>query len=197
MTSGCASIISSSKQTVTIASDPDDAIIQIDGIQMGKTPATFPLERSSKNKTLTVSKNGYESQNVPLKSSVNPVYFGNIVSGGLLGSTTDLISGAAHEYRPGYFFVLLKPSDGSVPSSSGQIKMYVVQNYSNIIKELNTKISGAGSKIKTGPALEGLFKILKTPENEKETIKSQLKIFADNSKTALDLAIKVTTLENK
>ena len=197
LAAGCASIISSSKQTITVASDPADAFIQIDGIQLGKTPSTFPVQRSGETKTLTVSKDGFESETVPLTASVNPVFFGNIISGGLYGSTTDLISGAAHEYRPGYFFVLLKPSDGSSPSKAGQIKMYVVQNYGNLAKELNTKSSGATSKIKTGPALEGLFSVLNTPEGERETIKNQLKIFLDESKTALEFGIKVTTLENK
>jgi len=193
---GCASIISSGKQTVTIASDPEDAVIHIDGIQVGKTPSTFPIERSRIQKTLSVSKDGYESQTVPLQSSINPVFFGNIVSGGLYGSTTDAISGAAYEYRPGYFFVLLKPANGEAPSNTGQIKMYTIQNYANLLKELRLK-PNPRVKNKIGPTTEGLLNVLKIPEGERDSVVKQLKIFSENNKTALEFSIKVATLENK
>jgi len=165
VTCGCASIVSTSNQNITISSDPDGATIKIDGMPMGKTPATVPVKRSSANKTIVMEKDGYESQQITAASGTNPWFFGNIISGGLYGSTTDAISGAAYEYSPGQFYAVLKAKDGTAPAKSSQIKMYVFKNFANIKSELNSKpktyCNGLYDTTQTSISKEAFFEEIK------------------------------------
>ena len=43
----------------------------------------------------------------------NPWFWGNILFGGVFGSTTDGLSGSVHEYSPSQFFITLVPMTGS------------------------------------------------------------------------------------
>lgn len=90
--SGCATIISGKMQTIDVTSTTTKSF-SIDG-QSYSTPAKVNLKRSKDDKVLAV--NG--CKDIPLKAKINPVFFGNIIAGGLLGSTTDLAGGAGWKY---------------------------------------------------------------------------------------------------
>lgn len=178
---GCASIVSTSNQNITISSDPDGATIKIDGMPVGKTPTTVPVKRSSANKMISLEKDGYETQQIIAAAGTNPWFFGNIVSGGLYGSTTDAISGAAYEYSPGQFYAVLKAKDGTAPTKSSQIKMYVFKNFASIKSELN-------SKPKT--YCNGLYETAQVGMS-KETFFEAIKKISIETKEATDFANKV------
>lgn len=84
-------------QMVPIASNPSEAMISIkdeSGVEVfkGTTPTTVTLAKSTgkywgkKSYTVSISKNGYETQTVPVIASANGYYmFGNILFGGLIG----------------------------------------------------------------------------------------------------------------
>jgi uncharacterized protein YceK len=91
--SGCATIISGKTQVVDVTSKTTKTF-SIDG-QEYQTPAKVHLHRSKDDKVISV--NGC-NEDIPLKSSMNPVVIGNILAGGLLGSTTDLAGGAGWKY---------------------------------------------------------------------------------------------------
>lgn len=155
--SGCASIVGGgSTQEVNFQSQPDGALVSLNGNVIGKTPMTTNLKRQS-NQTLTFSKDGYQTQTMQLTTSINPWFWGNILIGGLLGSTTDGVSGAVHEYVPGKYYVTLPPSGGmsvlTVPALSpaatgaqGKVKEFIVLEYSNICKDLS---KGSGEYLNT------------------------------------------------
>ena len=65
---------------------------------------------------------------------MNPWFFGNIVIGGLLGSTTDGVSGAINEFSPDQYFVTLSPNTpfGISTSKPRKIKELVVAFGSDI-----------------------------------------------------------------
>jgi uncharacterized protein YceK len=84
---GCATVISGKTQTITVTSKKKKTFT-LDGARY-TTPAKVLVKRSDKNKVIHV--NG--CKNVVLKTGVNPVVYGNIVAGGLIGSSVD--SGAA------------------------------------------------------------------------------------------------------
>jgi len=103
---GCATIISGENQVVTIQSIPDGAEIVINGMVKGKTPMTFPLKRAE-DQVLEIRKEGYASHSAVLQTQMNGMFWGNILFGGLLGSTTDSSTGASLEYAPGTVVVNL------------------------------------------------------------------------------------------
>lgn len=93
--SGCASIIGQSSYPVTIKSTPEGTHFVLknakgEAIHTGETPATVTLDSSSGYfqrgaYTIVFSKEGYADQTIPLSSSLNGWYWGNILLGGLIG----------------------------------------------------------------------------------------------------------------
>lgn len=95
--SGCATIVGESTQTLPIMSSPDGASIVITDekgaeIFKGTTPTTVTLEKSDgsywggKSFNLVLSKDGYDTVEIPVKTSANGWYIGgNILFGGLIG----------------------------------------------------------------------------------------------------------------
>lgn len=57
MITGCATIISGSRQTVSFSSEPSDAVVLIDGFPACKTPSTISVKRNTKE--IFVKKEGY------------------------------------------------------------------------------------------------------------------------------------------
>ncbi len=101
MFSGCATILGGgTKQTISINSSErmKGTMKYADGsgMQHFTTPATLNIERRSKDIVLTSDNDEFQTANV--KSDLNPWFFGNIIFGGLIGSTTDSIGGAAWQY---------------------------------------------------------------------------------------------------
>ncbi len=95
--SGCATIVGHPTQLIPVASTPSDASIRVvdeTGAEIfkGTTPTTMTLPKSNghywgkKSFTVTISKDGFESQSVPITASANGWYLaGNLVFGGLIG----------------------------------------------------------------------------------------------------------------
>lgn len=138
MSSGCATIIKGGSQEVSFQSEPQDATVTLSGKILGKTPLTTTIDRKS-SQTLSFSKEGYKTLDMQMTTSVNPWFFGNILIGGLLGSTTDGLSGAVHEYAPSRYYITLPPENAPVDNATQgkrKIKEFVILSYSNLLKEL-------------------------------------------------------------
>jgi hypothetical protein len=105
---------------------------------------------------------------------MNPWFWGNIVLGGFVGSTTDGLSGAVYEYSPNQYMVTLQPartgsletptapSDGTSSlethtalSDSQKRKDYIVRNYESLIKDLQN-----GPVAQPGEYLASLLSLL-------------------------------------
>jgi hypothetical protein len=102
---GCATIISGSTQNVSFNSQPEGATVMIDGIKSCATPCTISLPKTGKEKTIAMAKEGFETYTLPMTSSYNGVALLNIFWD---LSTTDLITGAAFEYKPNNYYIELK-----------------------------------------------------------------------------------------
>jgi len=169
--SGCASIVTGSTQEMTFDSNPDGALVSVNGRPMGRTPLVIRLNKDSEDQELTFSKEGYRTASFPIASKVNPWFWGNIVCGGLLGSSTDGISGAMHEYSPSHYMATLTPvGAGSSPiarevslSANQKIKDFVVISYGQLQVDLSKG---------TGEYLSSLLSMLNIPAAETaETVK--------------------------
>jgi len=110
LASSCASIFKGSQQDITIDSNVKGADISINGKLIGRTPFSGKIKRESEAR-LQVSKEGYESKVIVLDTGIEPIWFGNIISGGVFGSTTDYGTGAMYQYTPGNIVVDLKESN--------------------------------------------------------------------------------------
>src|SRR5882672_9180903 len=121
---GCASIISGSNQEVTFHSTPEGATVSVNGKTFGKTPLTTALKKKA-GQSLSFEKDGYKTVTLQLETRLDSWFWGNILLGGFFGSTTDELSGAAHEYSPNQYMVTLEPIgtgdlDGKTTGSKAQ-----------------------------------------------------------------------------
>jgi hypothetical protein len=98
--SGCATILKDSTHPITVNSNVDDAEVLVNGTKIGETPFIGRIQRGKNPATLVVRKDGYRSKSVILDSEVEPVFWVNILSGGVLGSTTDYASENMWKYAP-------------------------------------------------------------------------------------------------
>jgi len=96
---GCATIIHGSSQDINISSSPDEAEVWIDGARMGTTPTKVTLKRKN-DYLVTVKKEGYKEATVKIEGSTSAWIIGNIVFGGIIGCTIDLITGGAYDLSP-------------------------------------------------------------------------------------------------
>lgn len=88
MLSGCASILNDKTQPINVsATNNREITVAVDG-QSVKTPAVINVTRENKNKLIVTSAEGCAKE-TSLEKSVDTKFFINILSGGLLGSSTD------------------------------------------------------------------------------------------------------------
>ncbi len=97
--SGCSTLVNGSSQSVSINSNVQDAQVTWNGAPIGKTPLTVQVKRGS-SAQITVSKDGYISKTITADTSIEPIFWGNVIFGGVLGSTTDGVNGNMYKYAP-------------------------------------------------------------------------------------------------
>ncbi|KAF7785361.1 hypothetical protein PRUB_a4917 [Pseudoalteromonas rubra] len=97
MLSGCASVMTSDMQTIQVTTNTGKVVeVTADGNQ-SNTPGAVQVLRDGQDKVIRTTAAGCASE-TPVKKSVTPAFFGNIVIGGLLGSTTDASTGKMWDY---------------------------------------------------------------------------------------------------
>lgn len=177
---GCATIVSGTDQNLTFDSEPDGATVSVAGEVVGKTPTSVQLKKKTEQ-SLTFEKEGYKTHTTQLATKMDGWFWGNILLGGLIGSTTDGVSGAANEYAPDHYYVTLTPEStfDITMTRPGQIKEMVMAFGDEIRLELAT---GGGERT------DALMVILGTVDGEKETTLLVLKKLAEGNSNDLDFA---------
>ena len=143
---GCSSIVKGRSQEVTFQSSPEGASVLVDGRIIGKTPITTSLQKKS-GQNIVFEKEGYKTLTMVLETRMSGWFWGNIVLGGVLGSTTDGVTGAVHEYSPSQYMVTLQPASGNPVESnqrrprSQKIKEFIVVGYDKLLSDIK---SGSG-----------------------------------------------------
>jgi len=107
---GCASIVSGRTATVKVDSNPRQANVSVrdhEGLEVASahTPATVSLRRGRTwlrpaKYTAVISKPGYQTARVPIRSTLNPWLIGNIATGGVVGLAVDGTTGAGWKPNP-------------------------------------------------------------------------------------------------
>lgn len=101
----CATLTKGTEQTITINSNVDGAGVFLEGSQIGTTPYVGKIPKNKE--AVTIEKDGYRTHTLSFSKSLEPIFWGNIISGGTLGSLTDFVSGAAYSYSPSSYQVEL------------------------------------------------------------------------------------------
>ncbi|MFO1206191.1 MAG: hypothetical protein U1E63_10755 [Burkholderiales bacterium] len=102
---GCATLTTSSSQTVTVQTEPGGAVCTFvrDGEVVGlvnPTPGTLAVSKSRRDMTVRCDKEGYLEATGTVGSRFQAMTFGNILFGGLVGVVIDASSGAMTKYEP-------------------------------------------------------------------------------------------------
>lgn len=116
-TINCATIIAPGPDKIPINTNPTGAEVLLDGKSAGLTPTTLLAERDSEG-LITIRKAGYEDVIIDRDKVLNGWLLGNIILGGLIGVTIDLITHNQGKYSDEPLFVRLKTTDERVPTAS-------------------------------------------------------------------------------
>lgn len=96
--SGCATIMTADVQSIRVTSSNNEpAEVTIDDKKV-MTPGMVVVLRDGKDKSVHTTTEGCDNKTL-IKKSVTPAFFGNILIGGLLGSTTDGSTGKMWDYQ--------------------------------------------------------------------------------------------------
>ncbi|MBI2416493.1 MAG: PEGA domain-containing protein [Ignavibacteriales bacterium] len=133
----CATIVTGTKQSVSIMSNVDSADVYLDGIKIGQTP--FVGEVKKNGKTITVEKKGYKRYSIALSTTLEGLFWGNIITGGTVGSITDFASGAAYKYAPASFQIELIADKAVLENfkMNYELRKFAMLNMSNISIDLS------------------------------------------------------------
>lgn len=154
---GCATIMKGSKQVLTINCNVDGASIFLDGKKIGVTPFRGKVKKNKNS--LEIRAEGYKTYYIALSTKIEPMFLGNIIFGGVFGSTTDFASGAAYQYAPASYQVDLR-ADGMSSNKFNQranLKKFAMINISNIAKNIAQN---------EGPYLSTLLTLAQLEEND-------------------------------
>ena len=112
---GCASVTRGTTENISISSTPAGATAEITGLEIPTSCVTPCVVQAKRNAdiTVTVNKEGYEPQIIPLTKEIPGSgaagFAGNVLLGGLVGMGVDAATGAAQDHKPNPVIVTLQP----------------------------------------------------------------------------------------
>lgn len=132
----CATIMSGTTQLVTINCNVVGAHVYIDGVEVGVTP--FMGEIKKNQKVLTIEMEGYQTYSGAMSKSLESIFWGNIITGGTIGSITDFSSGAAYTYAPSSYQIELYKTDTGLEDFKKvfELKKFAMVNMSHVANDL-------------------------------------------------------------
>jgi len=105
---GCATILTGDKDSINFTSEPSGAQIMMDGLEIGKTPATLEIKRSGfGDKEITLKLDGYEDRKFLLQKEFNAIAILNFA--GFLGWIVDIAGGSVMKYSQAGYNLDLEP----------------------------------------------------------------------------------------
>jgi len=142
---GCATIFSDGQDTITFNSNVDKTKIFLDGIKIGETPLTVPIERKTANRKLKFTKSGYQTQELPLSHKFNMNFSMLLdITGTALTLTpgaVDALSGNLIRYSPTEYHIEMEPEktgDHKLFRQRVASMRFAAYNFPNIQRDLVT-----------------------------------------------------------
>jgi hypothetical protein len=94
--SGCATLLTGTKDTITFNSNPQGAVVYKDGVEICRTPCSVPVRRTLNNEDIEYKLDGYETRLFTLDKQFNVVSVMNL--GSLFGWAVDAATGSLVKY---------------------------------------------------------------------------------------------------
>ena len=113
--SSCATIVKDDSQPVAFSSEPQDAIVRLNNMPLGRTPSTIMVKRQNKAVMVSLEKEGYNTETFKLEKSIAAMTAGNIIFGGLVGIAVDASTGKGTNYIDSVH-VILTPNTTEEPA---------------------------------------------------------------------------------
>ena len=113
--SSCATIVKDDSQPVAFSSEPQDAIVRLNNMPVGRTPSTIMVKRQNKAVMVSLEKEGYKAETFKLEKSIAAMTAGNIIFGGLVGIAVDASTGKGTNYIDSVH-VILTPNTTEEPA---------------------------------------------------------------------------------
>lgn len=107
----CATLFTGTKDTIHFESQPSGAKVQIQGLDMGRTPVDIPVKRSVSSRTATMVLEGYNSRTFDLSREFNAISVLNLF--GLIGWAVDLATGSVMKYDQKSYTIELEKKQGN------------------------------------------------------------------------------------
>jgi hypothetical protein len=113
--SGVRSVNAGTTENISISSTPAGATAEVTGLEVPTACVTPCVVQAKRNAdiTVTVSKEGYEPQIIPLTKEIPGTgaagFAGNVLLGGVVGMGVDAATGAALDHKPNPVIVTLQP----------------------------------------------------------------------------------------
>jgi hypothetical protein len=133
--SSCATIFTGTRDTIQFNSNPSGAVIYRDGLEICKTPCSFPIKRSINDPLIEMKLDGYQTRVFTLDKSFNVVSILNV--GNLLGWGIDILTGSIMRYdRKTYSLDLtidkklnaLQPQKIMIDTKNNTVDLYTTVN---------------------------------------------------------------------
>ncbi|MDO8721614.1 MAG: hypothetical protein Q7J31_05210 [Syntrophales bacterium] len=151
---GCATIVGDKTHLMPINSVPSPATIKIvdetgSVVFKGETPTNVTLEKSTgkywgkKSYTVTISKDGFETQTISITAKANGWYLGgNIIFGGLIGwFILDPFNGAMYNLTPDKIDVSIgKISSHNNTGTDGSITIVLLEDVPKHLRDKMVRI---------------------------------------------------------
>lgn len=164
----CVSLMKGTDQTVTINSNVDGAGVYLEGAKIGETPFVSKIKKNKD--AVTIKKEGYKIHTLSFSKSLEPMFWGNIITGGTLGSITDFATGAAYSYSPSSYQVELyrKGEPAEAFLNRHELRRYALLNITDISIDLGND---------GGNHLETLITLADLPYNQEsiDLVRSKFK----------------------
>lgn len=180
---GCSSIINGTTQQVSVNSNVQGAEVFIDGVTLGTTPLINARIKRKDSSFLVVKKEGYKDYQQTLQTRFDNWFWGNLIIGGVVGSTTDLVSGTTHLLDPNTLYIQLEAVNGgglkSDSANDQKLRTFVMTAYTQILNDI---------KIGKGEYLNSLFKLLNTSKNNELKVLEELRTISNKKLTIVEFS---------
>lgn len=113
---GCGTIMQGTTQEIGISSTPSQAIVKVNGQQMGTTPAVLDLKRK-RTHFIQIKLDGYQLFETTLTRKTSGWVWGNLVFGGLPGLVIDAAAGGMYKLTPDQITADMRLANSMVPGS--------------------------------------------------------------------------------
>lgn len=108
-TTSCATIFSGGRKNIRFESNPPGATVQINGIDVGKTPCVVPVKRKLSDQVVDMKLKGYQTRTFTLEKGMSGTMWLDavglvlLVIPGLVAIGVDLATGSAVDYDHSHY----------------------------------------------------------------------------------------------